>query len=327
MALNCGEYTLNNGTKMPKFGLGTWNSAPGEVQKAVEAAIDAGYRHIDCAYCYGNEKEVGVAIKNKIEAGVVKREDLFITSKLWNTFHRPENCEEGLNATLSDLGLDYIDLFLVHWPTCFKLHEDRNKFPPNADNSAMDFDNEAHYAECFKKLVEIKNSKNNMKAVGVSNFNIQQLEKTIAVSGYVPDMNQIESHPFNTCKDLVEFCNSKNITITAYSPLGSPGRPAGLQKGQKVLMEHEAVTALATKYNKSAAQVLIKFAINRGFVCIPKSVTPARIVSNSQIFDFDLDQSDVDSLLALNEDLHYVFPDRFQGSKYFPWPTAGNYSE
>jgi diketogulonate reductase-like aldo/keto reductase len=256
MPVNCGEYTLRNGVKMPKFGLGTWNSAPGEVQKAVEAAIDAGYRHIDCAYCYGNEKEVGAALKAKMDAGIIKREDIFITSKIWNIFHRPENVETGLNSTLSDLGLEYLDLCLVHWPTSFALHDDHNKFPHVADGSSIQFDHDnAHYAECFKKMVEIKNTSGKMKAIGVSNFNIFQIKKAAEVAGYMPDVNQIENHPFNTCVDLHNFCKENNILITAYSPLGSPGRPAGLQKGQKVLMEEPAVLALAQKHNKSAAQI------------------------------------------------------------------------
>jgi len=320
MALNTGHYTLNNGVKMPKFGLGTWLSEPGKVKTAVEVAIDAGYRHIDCAHVYGNEHEVGEAIANKIKEGVVKREDLFITTKLWNTYHLAENVQAGLDESLKDLQLDYIDLYLIHWPTAFKLHADKSKFPDN--NGEMDFDqsDEAHFANTFNELVKIKNNgKNQLRALGVSNFNISQLEELAKRCDYVPDVHQLECHPFKTSPKMVEYCNAKNIRITAYSPLGNPGRPDGLKQGQPIIMETQQVLDLAKKHNKTAAQILIRLALDRGFVVIPKSVTPERIVANAEVFDFQLDQAEVDSLLALNQNTHYVYADRFCGSRYYPF--------
>jgi len=323
MALNTGTYKLNNGVDMPKFGLGTWLSDKGLVQKAVEAAIDAGYRHIDCAHVYGNEHEVGAAIANKIAAGVVKREDLFITSKLWNIYHRPEHVEMNLEMTLKDLQLEYLDLYLIHWPTAFKLHDDKNNFPAAADGSGnIDFDNDdaAHYANTFNKMLEIKNSTKKLRAIGVSNFRIEQLEILKAKCDYTPDVNQVESHPFNTSEALVKYCNDRNILITAYSPMGSPGRPAAIRAAdEEPVMEHPVVVEMAKKYNKTAAQVLIKFAMARGFVVIPKSTTPSRIVENANVFDFELAEEDVKALLGLNRNYAYVLAKRFGGSRYYPF--------
>jgi len=333
MVVNCGSITLNNGNKMPRFGLGTWLSEPGKVKAAVEAAIDAGYRHIDCAFCYQNETEVGEAINNKIKAGVVKREDLFITSKLWNTFHRPENVEQGLEYTLNDLGLDYVDLFLIHWPTAFELDtaNPRNPFPQT--EAGINLDDGAHYVECWKKLEELYKKGDKIKAIGVSNFNETQLKTLLEKTEVVPQMQQIECHGYENMASMVKFCHDHNIQVTAYSPLGNPGRPAGLQKGQDVLMEDPVVLEIAKKHSKSAAQVLIKWVLQRDIVCIPKSVTPSRIVANSEIFDFEISNDDIQKINGLTRGIKYVYPDRFEPSKFFPFnkenksahPT--NYSE
>jgi len=333
MVVNCGSIQLNNGNEMPRFGLGTWLSEPGKVKAAVEAAIDAGYRHIDCAFCYQNETEVGEAIANKIKEGVVKREDLFITSKLWNTFHRPENVEQGLNFTLTDLGLDYVDLFLIHWPTAFELNAEdaKNPFPRNEAGIIMD--DAAGYVETWKKLEELYAKGDKIKAIGVSNFNEVQLKNLLSKTSVVPQMQQIELHGYENMAAMVKLCHEHKIQVTAYSPLGNPGRPAGLQKGQDVLMEDPVVKEIAAKHNKSTAQVLIKWVLQRDIVCIPKSVTPARIVANSEIFDFTIADEDMAKINGLTRGIKYVYPDAFQPSKFFPFnkenksahPT--NYSE
>jgi len=315
------EYiTLNNGLKMPRLALGTWKSPPGKTKAAVIAAVKAGYRFLDCANDYDNEHVIGEALQELYAEGIVKRSDLFIQAKLWNSNHRPEHVEIDLDATLKDLQLDYIDLYLIHWPTAFKLHADKNKFPDN--NGDIDFDqsDEAHFANTFNELVKIKNNgKNQLRALGVSNFNISQLEELAQRCDYVPDVHQLECHPFKTSPKMVEYCKSKNIQITAYSPLGNPGRPAGLQQGQPIIMETQQVMDLAKKHGKTAAQVLIRLALDQGFVVIPKSVTPERIVANAEVFDFQLDQAEVDTLLALNQNTHYVYADRFCGSRYYPF--------
>lgn len=315
MPVNYATLTLNNGVKMPNFGLGTWLSDTGLVQKAVECAIDASYRHIDCAYCYGNENEVGAAIKNKIAEGVVKREDLFITSKLWNTFHRPENVEYALNLSLRDLGLDYLDLYLVHWPVAFQFQDEDRGFN---NPEGLRFDDGAHYNDTWKAM-EALYASGKCKAIGVSNFTINQLEDLLSKAKVVPAMNQVELHAYNTQAALTDFCKSKGITITAYSPLGAPGRPPKLHSGQPVLMENETVKKIAAKYNKTAAQICIKFALARGFVCIPKSTTPARIVANSEIFDFELTAEEVASIMALDSGTRYVAAAGFAGSAFYPF--------
>jgi len=334
MVVNCGSITLNNGNQMPRFGLGTWLSEPGKVKAAVESAIDAGYRHIDCAFCYQNETEVGEAIANKIKEGVVKREDLFITSKLWNTFHRPENVEQGLEFTLKDLGLDYVDLFLIHWPTAFEFNNANAKNPfPRAEDKSIIMDNAACYVPTWLKLEELYKKGDKIKAIGVSNFNETQLNNLLAKASVVPQMHQIELHGYENMAEMVKFCQDKKIQITAYSPLGNPGRPAGLQKGQDVLMEDAVVKAIAEKHGKTAAQVLIKWVLQRDIVCIPKSVTPARIVANSEIFDFTISDDDMSKINGLTRGIKYVYPDAFESSKFFPFNKENksahpaNYSE
>lgn len=305
---------------MPTFGLGTWLSNPGEVKAAVEAAIDAGYRHIDAAFCYGNEGEVGAGIKTKIDAGVVKREDLFVTSKLWNTFHRPEHMQKGIDFTLKDLGLDYVDLMLIHWPTAFKFPGDedaRNAFPQ--DPSGIFMDDEVNFVDTWLALENLYKNGSQMKAIGVSNFNQSQLEQVLAKATVVPMMNQIELHAYLNMTDLRAFCNSHKIHVTGYSPLGAPARPDGLKKGQPVLMEEPVVCEIAKAHNKSAAQTLIKWIIQSGCVCIPKSVTPSRIAANAEIFDFELSADEMAKLNSLNKNIKYVYPDRFVPSANFPW--------
>jgi len=321
MSINYKSITLNNGITMPNFGLGTWLSDTGLVQKAVECAIDAGYRHIDCAYCYGNENEVGAAIKNKIAEGVVKREDLFITSKLWNTFHRQEHVEYALDLTLRDLGLEYIDLYLIHWPAAMQFQDEDRGFG-NADG--MRFDNGAHYLDTWKAMEAVYASKKT-RAIGVSNFNLFQMKNLLSNCTTVPVMNQIELHAYNTQAELVNYCASQNVNVTAYSPLGAPSRPEKLQTGQPVLMENQVIKDIAVKYSKSAAQICIKFSLARGLICIPKSTTPARIVANAEIFDFELTADEVKAVMALNSDTRYVAAGGFKGSKWYPF--VENYSE
>jgi len=287
MSLNVPKIKFYNGNEIPSFGLGTWKSKPGEVTQAVKDAIDIGYRHIDCAHVYGNEKEVGEALKSKISEGIVRREDLFVTSKLWCTYHTSELVEHAVKQSLDNLGLEYLDLYLIHWPIAYKEGDDL--FPKNLDGGPLLSDTD--YLDTWKGMEGIL-KKGLVKNIGVSNFNSQQIERLLKNGTVKPVTNQIECHPYLNQKKLSEFCKAKNIVITAYSPLGSPDRPWAKPDDPK-LLDDAKLLRLAEKYNKTPAQLLIRYQLDRGHVVIPKSVTASRIAQNADIFDFKLSPEDI----------------------------------
>ncbi|GAA5909634.1 glycerol 2-dehydrogenase (NADP(+)) GCY1 [Sporobolomyces salmoneus] len=262
------------GLKIPAIGLGTWKSSPGEVANAVKVAIQAGYRHIDCAAIYGNEGEVGQGIKN----GGVPREQLFITSKLWNAEHSPSRVGPALDKTLSDLGLDYLDLYLMHWPVAFG--EGRTKDDkPNID---WDLTNDVHPTwEAMENLVESGKVKN----IGISNFTIPKMEKLFSKAKIRPAVNQVELNLQCAQPELVAWAAKNDILLEAYSPLGSTGAPQ---------LEDPVVQEIAKAHNTQPANVLISWQVARGIVCLPKSVTPDRIRSNFE--DIELSKEEVAKL-------------------------------
>ena len=238
-----------------------------------------GYRHLDCAAFYGNEGEVGAGIV----ASGVPRSQIFITSKLWNTKHHPEDVEAACRKTLADLGVDYLDLYLIHWPVAFQRGEDG--FPKNEDGT-IKYDTEIHPTTTWlamEKLVE----KGLTKSIGLSNFNSMQIADVLEKGSVKPVTNQVECHPYLGQAKLLDFCKERGITITAYSPLGSPDRPWA-QPGEPLLLDDPKIKAIATKHSKSPAQVLIRWQVQRGVIVIPKSVTPTRIEENFNVFDFQL---------------------------------------
>ncbi|XP_066248392.1 aldo-keto reductase family 1 member B1-like [Euwallacea similis] len=288
------SIVLNDGKLLPAIGLGTWKSKPGEVTQAVKDAIDAGYRHLDCALYYLNEEEVGAGIKAKIDEGVVKREDLFITSKLWCNLMRPDLVEPTIKKSLGFLGLDYLDLYLIHWPTAFKEGGDYTPKGPDGETLYSDVD----YVDTWKAYEEI-HKKGLARSIGVSNFNKRQLQRILDVATVKPVTNQIECHPYLNQKKLISFCKSQDIVITAYSPLGSPDRPWA-KPGDPILVQEPKILALAEKYKKSPAQIILRYLHQLGVVPIPKSVTKSRIQENINIFDFYLEPADVAVLDSCN---------------------------
>jgi len=313
MASKVPNVVLNNGKLMPILGLGTWKSAPGEVAQAVKDAIDIGYRHFDCAHVYGNEHEVGEGINAKIDEGVVKREDLFITSKLWNTFHKPELVRGACKTTLENLNTPYVDMYLIHWPMGYK--EGENLFPTDDKGNVLFSD--VDYLDTWKEMEKLVDD-GLCKSIGVSNFNKRQIERVQGIARIQPATNQVECHPYLIQSKLMEFCKSKNISVTAYSPLGSPDRPWA-QKGDPVLMDDPKLVAIAEKHKKSPAQILIRYQIQRGNIVIPKSVTKNRIASNFDVFGFELDSTDISAIDSFDCNGRFVPLTNVYGHPHHPF--------
>ena len=261
--------TLNNGVKMPWFGLGVFKVEEGpELVNAVKMAIKHGYRSIDTAAIYENEEGVGQGIK---ESGIA-REDLFVTSKVWNADLGYESTLAAYQTSLDKLGLEYLDLYLIHWPVAGK------------------------YKEAWRAL-ETLYKEGRVRAIGVSNFQVHHLEDLLKDAEIKPMVNQVEYHPRLTQNEVQAFCRENGIQMEAWSPL---------MQGQ--LLDNEALVDIAAKYNKSVAQIILRWDLQNGVVTIPKSTKEHRIIENSQVFDFELTQEDMQQINELNQN-HRVGPD------------------
>ncbi|MGW2211266.1 aldo/keto reductase [Streptomyces sp. NPDC001781] len=256
---------LNNGVEMPQLGFGVWQVPDDEAERAVATALETGYRSIDTAAIYGNEEGTGKAIA----ASGVSREDLFVTTKLWNSDQGYDSTLRAFDASMGKLGLDYLDLYLIHWPL------------PARDNYLDTY-------RAFEKLY----SDGRIRAIGVSNFLPEHLERLIAETSVVPAVNQIELHPQLQQGAAREFNAAQGIATEAWSPLGQG----------KGLLEVPAIVAIARKHERTPAQIVLRWHVQLGNIVIPKSVTPSRIKENIEVFDFSLDDEDLAAISALNED-------------------------
>jgi len=260
MVLNVPSVKLSDGKEMPQFGLGTWLSGKGEVRNAVEHAIKVGYRHIDTAFAYGNEAEVGEAIEAVIADGIVKREDLYIATKLWNTWHSAENVKKNCEKSLENLKIEQIDLYLMHFPMAWKGDENmvplRDQTDPREVKRHLTED--IDYVDTWKAMEDLVRT-GKVKSIGVSNFNSFQLQRILDNCTIKPVNNQLEVHPYLSNIELVDYCISKGLTVTAYSPLGNPSKPVTRKwTGEEItLLEEKIIVGLSKKYNKTPAQVYL----------------------------------------------------------------------
>uniref|UniRef100_A0A4X1T449 NADP-dependent oxidoreductase domain-containing protein n=1 Tax=Sus scrofa TaxID=9823 RepID=A0A4X1T449_PIG len=297
---------LNDGHLMPVLGLGTLVSEGIPKSKAGEAtrvAIEVGYRHIDAAYVYENEEEVGSALREKIADGTVKREELFYTTKLWATFFRPELVRPALERSLKKLRLDYVDLFIIHVPITMKPGEEL--LPKDASGKVI-FDT-VDLRDTWAALEKCKDA-GLTKSIGVSNFNHKQLEMILNKPGlkYKPVCNQVECHPYLNQSKLLEFCRSHDILLVAYATLGSDARKKWVIKNKPSLLQDPVLNAIAEKHRRTPAQVALRYQLQRGVVALAKSFSEQRIKENFQVFEFELTPEDMESLDGLNRNMCYL---------------------
>jgi 2,5-diketo-D-gluconate reductase A len=263
MAGEVPHVTLNDGNSIPQLGLGVWQVPLGDTARVVKTAIEAGYRAIDTAEGYDNEEGVGQAIKDT----AVPRQDLFITSKLRNGSHARDKALRAFDDTMQKLGLDQLDLFLIHWPV------------PGQDR----------YVEAWKTLIELRDQ-GRIRSIGVSNFNTDHVDRLIEETGVTPAVNQIELHPYYQQRDKREYLAREDIVIESYSPLGSGA-----------VLDDKTIAAIAKRHDKSPAQIMIRWHIEQGLVVIPKSTHAKRIRENIDVFDFELDDEDWAQIAALDD--------------------------
>uniref|UniRef100_A0A8C6DRP1 NADP-dependent oxidoreductase domain-containing protein n=1 Tax=Moschus moschiferus TaxID=68415 RepID=A0A8C6DRP1_MOSMO len=287
---------LNDGHYIPVLGFGTF--APLEVTKSealevTKFAIEAGFRHIDCAHLYQNEEQVGQAIRSKIADGTVKREDIFYTSKLWSTSLRPELVRPALEKSLKNLQLDYVDLYIIHFPVALKPGE---ALLPTDENGKTIFDS-VDLCRTWEALEKCKDA-GLTKSIGVSNFNHKQLEKILNKPGlkYKPVCNQVECHPYLNQSKLLEFCKSHDIVLVAYGALGSQRIKEWVNPNLPFLLEDPVLSAIAKKYKQTPALVALRYQIQRGVVVLAKSYNKKRIKENIQVFDFELTPEDMKAI-------------------------------
>ncbi len=303
---------IQGGDQLPSVGLGLWKIETSRTAELVTSAIAAGYRHIDAACDYGNEPEAGEGIRRALTDGLCRREELWITSKLWNTFHRPEHVRPAIEKSLVDLGLEYLDLYLVHFPISLRYVPIEERYPPGwfydpqAKPPRMEEDS-VPIAETWGAMEEIQQA-GLCKHIGISNFCVSLMRDLLSYATKRPSVLQVESHPYLVQEKLIRYCGAQNLAVTAFSPLGAGSYvPLGMATASDSVLEQDVVKDLASKYGKSAAQVVLRWGVQRGTAVIPKTSRIERLRENIELFDFTLSSDEMQSISNL--DRHQRFND------------------
>ena len=303
-------------SNIPPVGFGLWKVAPDICADTVYQAIKAGYRHLDCACDYGNEIQVGAGIKRAIAEGLVTREELWITSKLWNTFHAPGHVELGLQKTLDDLQLEYLDLYLIHFPIAQQFVPIEQRYPPEwfADPTAAEPQMVLAKVPLHQTWAAMESlvDAGTVKRIGVCNYATSLLHDLMNYARIKPAMVQVESHPYLTQESLLRVCRQYDVPVTAFSPLGALSYlELNMADQTESVLQQAVVTAAAARLGKSPAQVVLRWGIQRGTAIIPKTSKVARMHENIAIFDFVLSEAEMAAISALNLNRRFNDPGHF----------------
>lgn len=302
--------------RMPSLGLGTWKIRPELLPPLIPEAISLGYRHFDCACDYGNESEVGEGLRRAFSDGLCSRDDLWITSKLWNTYHHPDHVRKACERSLKDLGLDELDLYLIHFPVSLRYVPFEERYPPG-----WFFDPKVAHPVMESEKIPVADTWGAMeslvsaglvKRIGVCNFNTALLRDLLSYASLAPQVLQVEMHPFLTQQRLLRYCHEEGIVVTAFSPFGASSYlPLHMAKPEEVVLNHPTILSIAGENGKTPGQILLRWAVQRGTIPIPKSQSPDHLRENLQVFDFELRTEEMIAIDTLDQNRRFNDPAEF----------------
>ena len=305
-----------DGGNFPSIGLGTWKIPDEKLPTLIPESVEIGYRHFDCACDYGNEVSVGEGLKNAIDGGLVSRDDLWITSKLWNTYHRREHVRAACERSLNDLGLDELDLYLVHFPVTLAYVPFEERYPPgwfndpDAAHPVMKHD-PVPFSETWGAMEELVDS-GLVKRIGVCNIGTAMIRDLLSYARIAPSVLQVEMHPYLTQQNLLRYCQQENIAVTAFSPFGASSYvPLGMAQESDSLFDDSAMKEIADGHGRSIGQIALRWAVQRGTVAIPKSQSSGHLKDNIEIYDFALSDGEMQKIDALNRNKRFNDPADF----------------
>ncbi|MDG2130453.1 MAG: aldo/keto reductase [Fuerstiella sp.] len=312
---------LKWGAKLPKVGFGFWKVEKDKAAEVCRTAIEVGYRHLDCACDYGNETEVGQGIAQAVSDGVCDREDLWVTSKLWNTYHAPEHVQAACEKSLEDLGLDYLDLYLIHFPIAQRFVPFETSYPPgwffdsDAQNPCIE-EARVPISDTWRAMEDLAKS-GLVRNIGICNFGTSQIRDLLSYATIRPNVLQVETHPYLTQEKLLRFCDQERIAYTAFSPLGAQSYfSLGMADPSEAVMEHPIVKDIAAAIGRTPAQVLLRWGVQRNTAVIPKTASRDRMEENINVFDFELTNSQMGAISSLDQQRRFNDPGDFGESAF-----------